>query len=189
MQADGTAIFDTALGACGIAWNAEGIAAVCLPELDPSRTRTKIRRYCPDAREQTPPPPITKVVAAIVALLKGEAADLSTVAVDMRGVSGFNRAVYAIARSIPRGGTLTYGDVAARLGDPGAARAVGRALSENRCPIVVPCHRIVAANGLLGGFSAPGGVVTKRRILKLEGALADPPSLFDFAQRDEAAHS
>lgn len=183
MRADGYATFDTALGACGIAWNADGVASVLLPEADAAKTLARLRKRFPEASEEAPPPPIGRVVAGIVALLRGEDADLSAVPIDMHGVSGFNRAVYVVARSIPRGRTLTYGDVAARLGDPDAARAVGRALAENPFPIVVPCHRIVAADGTLGGFSAPGGVSTKRRLLALEGALVETPTLFDLDDR------
>ncbi len=183
MQADGVALFETALGPCGIAWTAEGVAGVLLPEADAAKTRARLRKRFPDAPEEAPPAPIGRVIAGIVALLRGDDADLSAVPLDLRGVSPFNRVVYALARSIPRGRTLTYGDLAARLGDPGAARAVGRALAENPLPIVVPCHRIVASNGTLGGFSAPGGVSTKRRLLALEGALVETPTLFDLAEK------
>jgi methylated-DNA-[protein]-cysteine S-methyltransferase len=180
MEADGIAVFETALGACGIAWNSEGVAGVLLPEADRAKTEIKLRKRFPNAREETPPASISRVVAGIAALLRGDEANLNAVPVDMREVSGFNRAVYAIARSIPRGRTLTYGDVAARLGDLGASRAVGRALAENPFPLVVPCHRVVASDGTLGGFSAPGGVSTKRRLLALEGALIETPTLFDL---------
>jgi methylated-DNA-[protein]-cysteine S-methyltransferase len=95
----------------------------------------------------------------------------------MEDVPEFHRRVYDVARAIPPGETLSYGEVAARLGEPAAAQAVGRALGRNPFPIVVPCHRVVAANGALHGFSAPGGIETKRRMLAIEGALA--PALFD----------
>src|SRR5262249_25431219 len=99
-----------------------------------------------------------------------EAVDLTGIGLDESRVPEFHRRVYAIARSIPPGGTLTYGDIANRLGDPTLARAVGQALGENPFPIIVPCHRVLAANGRLGGFSAPGGTTTKLKLLRIEGA-------------------
>jgi methylated-DNA-[protein]-cysteine S-methyltransferase len=95
----------------------------------------------------------------------------------MTRVPAFHRAVYAVARAIPPGETLTYGEVARRLGDPGSARAVGQALGRNPFAIIVPCHRVVAAGGATGGFSAHGGAATKRRILAIEGAGGDAPTL------------
>ena len=89
------------------------------------------------------------------------------------------RRVYEVARTIPPGATLTYGEIAARLELPGAARDVGQALGRNPFPLVVPCHRVVAAGGRLGGFSARGGAATKRRLLAIEGAIA--PDLFEIA--------
>ena len=111
-----------------------------------------------------------RAIDAIMALLRGEASDLSAVPLDMEGLPTFDRRVYEVARAIPPGGTLSYGEIAARLGEPGAAREVGRALGQNPFAIVVPCHRVVAAGGKLGGFSANGGVATKLRLLALEGA-------------------
>jgi methylated-DNA-[protein]-cysteine S-methyltransferase len=107
-----------------------------------------------------------------MALLRGEARDLSAIALDMDGLPSFQRRVYEAARAIPPGETLSYGEVAARLGAPGSARAVGQALGRNPFAIVVPCHRVLAAGGKAGGFSANGGVATKLRLLALEGARA-----------------
>jgi methylated-DNA-[protein]-cysteine S-methyltransferase len=112
------------------------------------------------------------VIDRIVALLRGEAVDLSDAALDTARIPDFHRRVYAIARTIPPGRTLTYGEIAERLGDPSAARDVGQALGENPFPIVVSCHRVLAANGKLGGFSAPGGAATKLKLLRIEGAEA-----------------
>ena len=112
-----------------------------------------------------------------MALLRGEPRDLGAIDLDMSGIPEFPRRVYAVARAIPPGQTVTYGDVAARLGEPGAARAVGQALGRNPFAIIVPCHRVVAAGGRLGGFSANGGAATKRRILAIEGAHRDEPTL------------
>jgi methylated-DNA-[protein]-cysteine S-methyltransferase len=173
----GYTIFDTELGRCGIAWGDRGIAAVQLPGRDDAAMQRRIRRMLPDAQESSPPPEVADAIDAIVRLLAGEPDDLSSVALDMEDVPEFHRRVYDVARAIPPGETLSYGEVAARLGEPAAAQAVGRALGRNPFPIVVPCHRVVAANGALHGFSAPGGIETKRRMLAIEGAGA--PTLFD----------
>ena len=115
----------------------------------------------------------------IVALLGGERTDLNHVTLDVGAVSEFHRRVFEVARRIPAGETLSYGEVAERLGDRNLAREVAEALSENPCPIIVPCHRILAAGGKTGGFSAPGGVATKLRLLTIEGAQPEGPMLFD----------
>jgi methylated-DNA-[protein]-cysteine S-methyltransferase len=172
------ALFETAVGCCGIAWNARGIAGVQLPERRDSATRVRLRRL-PNAREATPPDHIQRAIDDIVALLSGEARDLSAITLDMAGVPPFHRKVYAVARTIPAGATLSYGDIAARLGDSGAAREVGEAMGRNPFPVIVPCHRVVAAGGRIGGFSAAGGITTKLRLLEIEGAqIGDAPTLF-----------
>jgi methylated-DNA-[protein]-cysteine S-methyltransferase len=173
----GYTLFDTALGRCAIAWSDHGIAAVELPDRDEAAMRRRVRRALPDAQEAAPPPEVADAVDAITGLLDGRPDDLAAVVLDMDEVPEFHRRVYDVARSIPPGETLSYGEVAARLGEPGAAQAVGRALGRNPFPIVVPCHRVLAANGALHGFSAPGGIETKRRMLAIEGAGA--PTLFD----------
>ena len=128
-------------------------------------------------REAPPPTEIECVIDAIIALLSGTPSDLSDVPVNMDSVPEFNRRVYEITRKIPYGDTRTYGAIATLLGEPHAARAVGKALGENPFPIVIPCHRVVAAGGKTGGFSARGGVGTKLRLLAIEGG-AGP--LFSF---------
>jgi methylated-DNA-[protein]-cysteine S-methyltransferase len=170
-------LFDTALGRCAIAWGPGGVLAVELPGSDDGATRRRVARAVPGAREAPPPPEVRDAIAAIARLLGGEADDLASVALDMTGVPEFHRRVYDVARTIPPGRTMSYGQLAARLGEPRAAQAVGRALGRNPFPIVVPCHRVLAADGGLRGFSAPGGTATKRRMLALEGAGA--PTLFD----------
>ena len=116
----------------------------------------------------------------MTALLRGEARDLSAVPLDMEGVSEFDRRVYEIARSIPPGRVLTYGEVASRLGINNA-RAIGQSLGRNPIAVIVPCHRVVAADGRLGGFSANGGASTKRRLLAIEDDRRDEsPTLFDL---------
>ena len=168
--------FDTALGRCAIAWGPGGIAAVELPGADERSTRRRIGRSLPGAVEAVPPADVERAIAEIAALMDGEPRDLAAIVLDMDGVGEFERRVYEVARSVPPGETITYGDIAARIGERGAAQAVGRALGRNPFPIVVPCHRVLAADGSLRGFSAPGGIETKRRMLAIEGAGA--PTLF-----------
>lgn len=174
----GSTTFETAVGRCGVVWGEDGIVGVQLPERSPAATTARQRGRWPAARPGEPPPAVAKAIADMTALLEGEDVDLGHVEVDLKHVPEFHRRVYELARAIPRGETLTYGEVATRLGEPGAARAVGQALGRNPVPIVVPCHRVVAASGL-GGFSAEGGAATKARMLSIEGAAACPPTLFD----------
>ena len=166
----GFTLFDTAIGACGIAWNVRGIVGVQLPERSPSETRARLQRRFPEAREALPAGPVREAIEGVVALLRGEPCALDTVTLDMDGVPPFHRRVYEVARTIPPGTTVSYGEVAARLGEPGAARDVGQALGQNPFAIIVPCHRVLAANGKVGGFSARGGVRTKLRLISSERA-------------------
>jgi methylated-DNA-[protein]-cysteine S-methyltransferase len=163
------ALFHTAIGDCGIAWGDRGLTGVHLPESNPARTRSSLERRFSGATPAPPPPDVEQAIDGIVALLAGAKRDLRELVLDMDGVPAFNRRVYELARTIPPGSTMTYGDIAIRLGSPGTARAVGQALGQNPFPIVVPCHRVLAADGRMGGFSAPGGVDTKRRMLEIEG--------------------
>jgi methylated-DNA-[protein]-cysteine S-methyltransferase len=173
------ALFDCAIGTCGIGWSVRGIVAVHLPEADERRTRARLQRRLPDATEGEPPPDVQRAIDAIVALVAGEPRDLTGIVIDETGIPAFNRRVYAIARTIPPGATMTYGEIAKRLGDPLLARDVGRAMGENPTPIVMPCHRVLAAGGKTGGFSANGGVTTKLKLLSIEGAQPGGPTLFD----------
>jgi methylated-DNA-[protein]-cysteine S-methyltransferase len=176
----GLAFFDTAIGRCGIAWGERGIVAVQLPERLEGDSRARLMRRVPEAVEAQPPAEVQQAIDGLVALLRGESSDLTSIELDMEGIPPFYRRVFEIARSIPPGRTLTYGAIAAQLGDPGAARAVGQALGHNPFVLVVPCHRVLAADGGLGGFSAAGGRMTKLRLLTIEGArTSDEPSLFD----------
>jgi methylated-DNA-[protein]-cysteine S-methyltransferase len=149
-------LFETAIGRCGIAWGARGVVGVQLPELSERATRTRLLRRFPGASAALPSPEVQSAVDGIVTLLSGEATDLSDVVLDMDDLPPFHRRVYALVRAIPPGATLSYGEVAARLGAPGAARAVGQALGRNPFALIVPCHRVLAAGGKLGGFSANG---------------------------------
>lgn len=173
------ALFDTAIGRCGLAWSAAGLTAVQLPEATEAATRERLRRRAPGAVEAAPTPEMQRAIADLTALLAGERPDCAWIPLDAAGVPHFHQRVYEVTRTIPPGQTLTYGDIATRLGAPGSARAVGRALGHNPWPLVVPCHRVLGAGNAMVGFSAHGGAVLKRRLLGIEGArLSDALSLF-----------
>ncbi|RSD21718.1 methylated-DNA--[protein]-cysteine S-methyltransferase [Amycolatopsis eburnea] len=174
----GFTVFDTAIGVCGLAWRDDVVVGTSLPEGSQARTCAWLLKRFPDAVEGTPPAAVQAAVDGIVALLGGARPDLTSIPLDFSAVPEFNRRAYEVARTIPPGKTLTYGDIAHRLGQPGSAQAVGQAMGHNPFPIIVPCHRVLAAGGKDGGFSARGGVETKRRMLVIEGALADEPTLF-----------
>ena len=175
------AVFDTAIGRCGIAWQDNAIVGIQLPEGSEAQVRARLRQRFPGSAAGAPPPAVQRAIDDITALIAGEERDLSCIALDMTGVPDFPRRVYEAARAIPPGSTATYGDIAKKVGGgPGAARAVGHALGRNPFAIVVPCHRVVAANGKLGGFSANGGVATKVRLLSIETAMShDRGTLFE----------
>jgi methylated-DNA-[protein]-cysteine S-methyltransferase len=166
------ALFETAIGAAGLAWGDAGLVAVHLPESDAETARRGFLRRFPDAMEGEVPPALHATIAGIQALMRGEKADLADAPLDLSRTPEFHARVYEIARAIPPGETLTYGEIAARLGDKLLAREVGQALGKNPWPIVVPCHRVTAAGGKPGGFSARGGVNTKLKLLAIEGAKA-----------------
>jgi methylated-DNA-[protein]-cysteine S-methyltransferase len=183
----GYACFATAIGECALAWSDAGLTGVWLPDERPGGLRRKLARRLGAAREHAPPAAAAAAIAAIVRLLGGARVDLGDVALDLDGIDAFHRAVYEVARTIAPGRLLSYGAIARRLGGDATARAVGQALGANRFPIVVPCHRVVATGGELGGFSAPGGIALKRRLLTLEDARFDgPPDLFDTSTTDAA---
>ena len=173
------ALFDTAIGSCGSVWTARGIAAVQLPEADAQKTRARMMRRFPAAREANPTTDVQHAIDGVIALLQGERRDLTDVVIDDEAIPDFNRKVYAIARRIPPGETMTYGQIAEQLGEKLLARDVGQAMGENPTPIIMPCHRVLAAGGKTGGFSANGGVTTKLRLLTIEGAQPNGPTLFD----------
>jgi methylated-DNA-[protein]-cysteine S-methyltransferase len=176
----GFSLFSTRIGWCGVAWSADGLVAVQLPEADRDATWRRLRLRVPEAPELSPPIDVQHAIDAIVSLLETGEGDLRSVVLDDDGVPDFHRAVYDAAREIPAGSTLTYGQLATHLGDPQVARAVGQALGQNPFAIVVPCHRIVGANGKPGGFSAGDGVATKMQLLRIERApIAAQASLFD----------
>lgn len=179
MSEQGFAVFPTAIGPCGIAWGPRGVIGVQLPERTPQATRERLRRRYPDAVEAPPPSDIQQAIDAIVGLLRGEARDLSGIMLDMATIPPFRQQLYGALRGIPAGATLSYGELATRLADGCTARDVGEAMGQNPFPIIVPCHRVLAAGGKVGGFSAPGGVTTKLRMLQIEGAnVGEVPTLF-----------
>jgi methylated-DNA-[protein]-cysteine S-methyltransferase len=186
METLGYALFPTPLGPCGIAWSACGLTGVQLPEADEAATRARMQRRFPHSAESaTPPPEVLEAITAISALLEGhppEPHDLTHLTLDMEGVPPFHQRVYELVRRIPPGETLTYGEVTQKLGQPGAARAVGQALGANPFAPVVPCHRVLGSGTGSGGFSAHGGTRTKLKMLETEGARfgkPDEPGLFD----------
>lgn len=179
MSAYSFAVFDTEIGPCAIVWSARGVAGVQLPETDERATSTRVARRFAGAQEADPPPDVQRAVDGIVALLRGERPDIGDVAMDFGDLPEFNLKVYDVARAIPAGETMTYGEIAERLGDKLLARDVGAALGQNPIPLIMPCHRVLAAGGKTGGFSASGGVVTKLRLLTIEGAEPGGPTLFD----------
>jgi methylated-DNA-[protein]-cysteine S-methyltransferase len=175
----GFAVFETAIGPCGIAWSGDTVVGTQLPEADERSTRLRMKKRFPAALETAPPESVTGAMDAIRALLRGEACDLSWMNLDMSSVPDLDRKVYEIARAIPAGTTLSYGDIATRLGDKTLSRAVGQALGNNPFAPVVPCHRVLSADGKMHGFSASGGVAMKLRMLRNEGWRENEPTLFD----------
>jgi methylated-DNA-[protein]-cysteine S-methyltransferase len=164
------AIFETAIGWIGLIWGEAGLTGVHLPEREAEAARRGVTKRFPGAEEASLPVAYAPVAEAIRALMRGEKADLTAAPLDLSRTSDFNAKVYDIARAIPPGETLTYGEIAVRLGDKLLARDVGAALGQNPWPIIVPCHRVTAAGGKLGGFSARGGARTKLKLLAIEGA-------------------
>jgi methylated-DNA-[protein]-cysteine S-methyltransferase len=177
----GYSTFDTGIGRCGIVWNDAGIVGVHLPLAREIETRRRLFQLYPDAREQRSPADIEAAIEGIAALLRGEPADLSDVTLDLNGISYFNARVYAVVRGIPRGETITYGEIAAKLRLSGGTHAVAQALARNPFVIIVPCHRVLEAGGYADRMSAHGGVISKRRLLSIDGARGATASktLFD----------
>ncbi len=180
MTAPAFALFDTAIGRCGVCWADGGIVGAALPGPDDVQMRRRFAERFPGAVEAQPPAAYAAVIAGIVALMAGEKRDLSEAPLDLSATPPFHQRVYAVARKIPPGETMTYGEIARALGaGPEAARAVGEAMGRNPIPILMPCHRVLGAGGKPGGFSAPGGVETKLRMLQIEGAkVGEAPALF-----------
>jgi len=168
-------IFDTAIGPCGVAWNARGLVGVRLPEANAAVTEKRLAAKFQSTEAAELPPWVAALIADIRRYLAGERVDFSGVAVDLSGLDDFRRTLYGTMRALGWGKTTTYGALAHELGLPGweGARDVGEAMGRNPVPIVIPCHRVLAAGGKLGGFSAPGGAKTKAKLLALEGVRLD----------------
>jgi methylated-DNA-[protein]-cysteine S-methyltransferase len=180
MAGRGFTVFDTGIGRCGIAWSDSGVVGVQLPEAREIETRRRLFQLYPEAREMRPPLNAEIAIEGIVALLRGQGSDFSDVTLDFAGIPGFNRRVYEFARSIPRGETRTYGEVAASLRASGAAHSVAQAISKNPFMLIVPCHRVLEAGSYADRISPYGGSISKRRLLSIEGAISPgSKTLFD----------
>ncbi|WP_259782641.1 methylated-DNA--[protein]-cysteine S-methyltransferase [Aestuariispira ectoiniformans] len=174
-------LFETPIGRCGIAWTMQGIARFCFPEGNDDRTKGRLLKGIDAVEADTPPALIRQAIDLVRQLMAGEKISFAAIPLDLTGVSDFHRRVYQEISKIPPGQTATYGEVAARVGEPKGAQAIGQAMGRNPIPVIIPCHRVLAAGSSLGGFSGAGGVDTKRRLLEIEGALPpEPPSLFDL---------
>ncbi|MET3924968.1 methylated-DNA--[protein]-cysteine S-methyltransferase [Devosia sp. 2618] len=169
-----TTTFDTALGVFGIGWTEAGLARLQLPGLDSAALAQRINR---DGAQPGEP---TRAIEALINLIEdyaeGEDVDFSAVPLDLNGVTEFNQRAYGLLLTIGRGETTTYGAMARQLGDVNLSRAVGAAMGANPIPLVIPCHRVLASDGKTGGFSAPGGALSKVKMLALEGVIVGTPA-------------
>lgn len=170
-------LFDSAIGPCGVAWNERGLVAVQLPEASRAATERRLRSKSNSSGPSDPPPRVADVIAGIARYLAGEQVDFALAPVDLDSAEPFHRKVYEALRKIAWGATTTYGALARAAGgaDWEATREVGQAMAHNPTPVVIPCHRVLAAGNKPGGFSAYGGVITKERLLALEGVQLRPP--------------
>ena len=180
MSKTGYHVFNTALGPCGIAWRGDLLVGTELPGMTPAATGRRLAERFPTFVSQAPRGAAARARKALVLHLAGKPADLNAIALDLDAQTPFRRSLYSAARAIPSGTTVTYGELAQRLGKPGGMRAVGQALGANPFPIIVPCHRVLAAGSKAGGFSADGGVTTKRYLLRIEGMPGQMPAGFDY---------
>jgi methylated-DNA-[protein]-cysteine S-methyltransferase len=166
-------MFDTALGVSGIGWTDQGLVRVQLPDMVPSSTEARLARGGATRWQAVLPEGIERAVDLLTRYAAGEVVDFSVLSLDINGVPAFERAVYDALRRVPRGQTVTYGELAEKAGSKGAAQAVGTAMARNPWSVVVPCHRVLAAGNKPGGFSAPGGLKTKEKLLAMEGVYLD----------------
>lgn len=169
-------VFETGMGFCAIVWSEAGIARFQLPVKSAEAAERLIRRRAPGAEPAPPPKDVVAVVEAAKRYFRGEEVDFSQVRLDLAGVDAFFAGIYAALRRVGWGRTTTYGALASEIGAAReAARDVGEAMARNPAPLIIPCHRVLAAGGKIGGFSAPGGPATKMRMLGLEGVRVQPP--------------
>lgn len=164
-------LFDTDFGIAAIAWTENGICGHQLPEKDAAATIERVKTVFPTAVEAKPPQEIVMLTRRIRKHLEGTVQDFSNVRLDLDGVPPFHAKIYQALQKVPHGSTVSYNDLATMCGSPGAARAVGQAMAKNPISVIVPCHRVLTASGSIGGFTAYGGLDTKRRLLQYENAL------------------
>ena len=172
MQEARFSLFAAAVGRCAVLWRGERLTGVLLPSSSDAATRAAIKRRVSAAIESSPPPFVKEAIDGIVRLCAGEPVTFDVSSLDRSAVEPLANRVYDILLRVPFGETTTYGAIAEELGDKTLSRAVGAALGQNPFPVIIPCHRVTAAGGRMGGFSAPGGSETKRRLLEIEGAFA-----------------
>jgi methylated-DNA-[protein]-cysteine S-methyltransferase len=169
-------VFETAAGYCAIAWSDAGIVRMQLPAADATATERYLRRRLPAAQAGTPTAAVAEAIDAVKRYFMGQRVDFSQIQLDLGKQDEFFARIYAEARRLGWGETTTYGTLARQLGaEPAAARDVGQAMARNPIPLIIPCHRVLAAGGKVGGFSAPGGSAAKLRMLELEGVRLGPP--------------
>lgn len=176
-------VFETALGFMALGWSAVGMTRAALPEREESAALAHATRWSPGACLADPnnvPSFVAEASHLVTRYASGETVDFSTLPLDFAGIDPFRRAIYLAALRLRQGEVVTYGELAERAGFPRMARETGTALGRNPMPLLVPCHRIVAAGGRIGGFSAPGGVATKARLLAHEGVRPEPPAQAAF---------
>ncbi|MER9331585.1 methylated-DNA--[protein]-cysteine S-methyltransferase [Mesorhizobium sp. M0152] len=171
----GHTVLETVIGFMGIAWSEKGLIRLCLPERSREAVERRLMRHAGVSASTAQPPWVVELIAAIKAYAAGEDVDFTGFPVDLDGVDDFRLAIYGEARKLGFGETTTYGELAKRAGHAGLPRETGAALGANPVPLVIPCHRILAAGGKIGGFSAPGGSVTKEKMLAMEGVRVGPP--------------
>lgn len=175
MKAGSYAVFETVSGFCGIAWSDNGITRFQLPTGDADATRRLLLRRVSGAKVAEPTPEIASVIDAVRRYFEGREIDFSDLKLDLDGQDDLSKQIYALVRRLPWGQTTTYGALAKEIdADPRLARNVGQAMARNPIPLIIPCHRVLAAGGKVGGFSAPGGAASKVRMLELEGVVLAP---------------
>lgn len=169
-------VFEVRGGFCGIGWSDAGVTRFHLPARSGEAVERSLVRRLPGAQPGEPPPEVSEAVAAVKRYFQGATVDFSDISLDLEGQDEFFRQIYAATRRVGWGETTTYGALAKGLGaGPEAARDVGQAMAKNPIPLIIPCHRVLAAGGKVGGFSAPGGAATKIRMLEMEGVRVGPP--------------
>jgi methylated-DNA-[protein]-cysteine S-methyltransferase len=174
-------VFDTPLGVCALSWSTQGLRRLLLPEKSRAALERRMRELEPHATAGTPDATVRRALTAVARHLGGKPARFEGLPLDLEAVTSFRRRVFQTLRDLPRGHTIGYGELATRVGRPGGARAVGQAMAHNPLPVIIPCHRVLAAGGKLGGFTAYGGVTTKATLLGLEGVSTADQPLFDGA--------